>query len=329
MQVAPLAVWFDCKGPTYFRGKPNMRMTEVIAAVAFTAAAGCSPSGARTLPLPSTPRDRPDTGVATHETQLLLRPGQFRYDLLLNGTIQVEGEPDSLQSLITTTAVLVVEVTDHNESTYEVRITADSLQVAVRESSPRQIPIGPVYLGPVLRASLTPQSVTVEDQLADSLCAYGHVLSTARELLVPQLGIDGSLAQRASTRDTATTVMCRAGARISAYTERDLSNSRRNVPNGSELMIRGQTELAGTGALRNDSVAVTGSLTSQGSVIFLNGLRLPNKVQTQTTGRIHVRIGDSTTVFQQTTNQIIELRPIVDSLKAPFQQSDQPPTPPN
>jgi hypothetical protein len=306
-----------------------MRKTKLIAAVVFTAAAGCSPSGVRTPPLPPTPRDHPDTGVTTDEIRLLLRPGQFRYNLLLNGTIQVEGEPGSLQSLITTTAVLVVEVTDHNDSTYEVRVAADSLHVATRQLSPQQIPTGPVNLGPVLRASLTPQSVTVESQLADSLCAYGQVLSTARELLAPQLGIDGSLAQRTSTRDTATTVVCRAGARISAYTTRDLSSSRRSLPNSPEFMIRGRTELAGTGALRSDSVAVTGSLTSQGTMTFLNGLRLPNKVETQSSGRIQVRIGDSTTVFQQTTNQVVELRQAVDSVKTPFQQLDPPPTPPN
>jgi hypothetical protein len=304
-----------------------MRKTELIAAVVFTAAAGCSTSGARTSPLP--PGNYPDTGVTIEEARLVLRPGQFRYDLVLNGRIQVEGEADSLQSLITTTAVLVVDVADHNDSTYEVRVTADSLHVAAPQLSRQQIPIGPVYLGPVLRASLTPHSVTVESQLADSLCAYGQVLSTARELLAPQLALGGSLLQRASTRDTATTVVCRGGARVSAYTTRDLSNSRRNLPNPLEFMIRGRTELVGTGVLRNDSVAVTGSLTSQGSMTFLNGLRLPQKVQTQSTGRIQVRIGDSTTVFQQTTDQSVELRQVTDSLRTPFQGSDHPPAPPN
>ena len=300
-----------------------MRKAELIAVL--LTAAGCSTSGSRTSPLPSTPRDHPDPGVTTGEVRLVLRPGQFRYDLHLNGTVQAEGEPDSLQSLITTTAVLVVDVTDHNDSTYEVRVTADSLRVATRRSSPPQSPIGPVEVGPVLRASFTPHSVTVESQLADSLCAHAQVVSTARELLAPQLAMNGSLPQRASTRDTATTVLCRGGARISAYTIRDLSNSRRDPP---EFAIQGRTELAGTGALRSDSVAVTGSLTSYGTLTFLNTLRLPNRVQTQSTGRIRVQIGDSTTVFQQTTNQLVELRQVVDSVRPPLQEPSHPPIPP-
>ena len=302
-----------------------MRKAELIVAVVLTTA-GCSASGSGIPPLPSTPRDRPDTGVTRGDTRLVLKPGQFRYDLLVNATIQAEGEPDSLQSSITTRAILIVDVTDHNDSTYGVTVTADSLHVATRRSSLPEILIGPVQVGPVLRASLTPYSVTVESQLADSLCAYGQILSTARELLAPQLAIDGALPRRASGRDTATTMVCRAGARISAYTTRDLSNSHRYPP---EFASRGRTELAGTGELRNDSIAVTGSLTNQGSLTFVDGLRLPSKVQTHSTGRIQVRIGDSTTVFRQATDQIVELRQVVDSLQAPSREPDHTPTPPN
>jgi hypothetical protein len=261
-----------------------------------------------------------DTSLAVGQVRLALMAGQFRYDMLQNTTVQIEGGADTLQSFITTTGVLLVEVMDHSDSTYTITVSADSLRLDTRGAGSLPGQTGPLQVGPVLRASFTRFAVSVENQLADSLCAYGQLLSTARELLLPQLPIDGAFPVRANARDTATTTTCRAGSRITSQTTRDLADLQRQP---QEFAVRGQTELAGRGVLRNDSIAVSGLLRSQGTVFFREGLRLPRRVETQSTGRIQVQLGDSTTVFRQTTTQTLELRP--PSSQAP----SGPPPPPN
>jgi hypothetical protein len=295
-----------------------MQTKELLIAVLLTSSA-CSTSAPR-MPSPVPPSGHPDTGSTASQARLTLTVGQFRYDLLHNATVQVEGGTDTLQSSITTTGILVVQVIGRGDSTYTVTVEADSLHLDTRGPASAQTLSGPVRIGPVLQASFTRHAVTVENQLADSLCTYGQLLSTARELVMPQLRMDGSLLHRANARDTSITTVCRAGSRITVYTTRDLTDLRRQP---QEFAIRGRTELAGTGTLRNDSVAVTGSLTSQGTISFGEGRRLPRKVETQSNGRITVQIGDSTTVFHQTATQVVELRHALDSLQVP------PTAPPN
>ena len=302
-----------------------MRKTGLITAVLLTVS-GCSTSASRTLPLPTLPSDRPDTGLTAGLATLALRAGQFRYDMLHNATLQVEGEADTLQSLITTRGVLVVDVTDSGDSTYMVTVSADSLRLDTQGPAPSPTTIGPIQIGPILQAIFGRTAVTVENQLADSLCSYGQLLSTARELLVPQLPTDGIVSPRANTTDTAITTVCRAGARITSYATRDLTDTRRQP---QQFVVRGRTELAGMGVLRKDSVAVTGSLTSKGNVFFRESLRLPQKVETEATGKIRVQVGDSTTVFRQITTQVLELRPGMDSLQVPPQDQPTPAPPPN
>ena len=280
-----------------------MRATGLLGAVLLTVS-GCSTPTSRTLPSPAVPSPL-DSGLATRQARLALMAGQFRYDIVQNTTLQIEGGADTLQSLITTTGVFVVEVTDHADSTYAVTITADSLRLETRGPASSAALTGPIQVGPILRGFFTRQAVTIENQLADSLCAYGQLLSTAREVLLPQLPIDGAFPARANTRDTAITMACRAGAYITSQTTRELTDLGRQP---QEFTLRGQTELAGRGVLRNDSVAVGGSLRSQGTVFFREGLRLPHRVETVSTGRIQVRLGDSTTVFQQAITQVLQLR---------------------
>ena len=281
-----------------------MRTTGLLGAVLLTVS-GCSTPASRPAPSPPAPFP-PDTSSTVGRARLALVAGQFRYDMLQNTTVQIEGGPDTLQSLITTTSVLVVEVTDHSDSTYTITVVGDSLRLETR--GPGSLPglTGPLQVGPVVQGSFTPHAITIENQLADSLCAYGQLVSTTRELLLPQLPTDGVTA-RTNMRDTATTTVCRAGTRIASQTTRDLTELRRQP---QEFALRGQTELAGKGVLRNDSIAVSGSLTSQGTVFFHEGLRLPRRVETQSTGSIQVRLGDSITVFRQTTTQMLQLRPV-------------------
>jgi hypothetical protein len=306
-----------------FSGVPIMRTPVLITAVLLTST-GCAPSASRTLPSPAVPEAPPDTGGTAGPAALRLAPGQFRYDLLHSAALNVEGGADTLQSIITTRAVLVADVTDHGDSSYTVTVTADSLHLETRGPNSSPPPLGPLHLGSLVRARFTRHAITIENQLADSLCAYGQLLSTARDLLTPQLQADGAFVAGADTRDTATTTVCRAGTRIMTHSTRDLTDRRRQL---QQLTLRGRTELAGTGVLRNDSVAVSGSLTTQGTVFLQGGLRLPQRVETQSTGKIRVQVGDSATVFHQAATQLLERRPLSDSLRIPPQPS--PLLPPN
>lgn len=256
-------------------------------------------------PVPAPLPTRADS--AAPATILRLRQQATRYSFRQTSTVQNVNARDSATSgNITTTAILDF-VTDSVDSDGRLSftVTADSLQIITAGSipSPRAMPL---RIGPVLRGSTANAHIVAVTALPDSLCAYSQLLTAAFQLVLPQLPIDVSLPLPGLVADTITTTSCRAGTRIELRTRRQLQGSRQTA---LALTLEEQVELAGAGMLRRDSIVVSGLITTTGEVVFQSDSRLPQLIQTQSNGRITVRLADSTTVFDQHSTQRLERRP--------------------
>jgi hypothetical protein len=267
--------------------------------------AACMPSRSTvptvTLPLP--PTDPTDTGAPRNARRLALIPGRFTYHLVQNATVEAELQPGAAIADLSMRARLLVDVSSDADSIYNVVISIDSLQMTAGAPIPSRAIPELVSLGPVLQASISSDQTTVESSLPDSLCAYGQLVTAARDLLLPQLPVEIS-AQRLQIRaDSTTATTCRAGTRISLLVIRRLTDLGTEP---AEFRVDGKTELTGTGMLGRDSVTVSGSISNQGSALFAGRSRLPSLVRTVSDGLIRTKLGDSTIVFRQKSTQ--ELR---------------------
>jgi hypothetical protein len=244
----------------------------------------------------------PDTGTSLSTNRLSLQAGRFQYYVVQNTTIQTEAVTDTTSGGVITTARLVADVSSYNDSIYTVTISIDSLQMTSQGAIPHR-GIGQVSsLGTVLQASIGARYLIVEATLADSLCAYSQFVTAARDLLLPALPPQVSIPLPEIRADTIVTVACRAGSRIQMTTLRELASLGADP---LELALQGKSELAGVGMVRDDSVTISGTLTTRGKVSFTRGSRLPSLVQTESDGSITVRLRDSTTVFRQRSTQEI------------------------
>lgn len=268
----------------------------------------CTPSGPRVLPviLP-VPAEATDTTVASVRGYLRFQSGIFQYHLTQNTRIHVEGTADTTPNTITTSARLLAEISARSDSTYDVTLSIDSLHMSSEGAIPIRSMTGVSSLGPVLHASFRPSSTTIDVTLPDSLCAYSQFITAARELLLPEFSLQISLPLTRSPVDTTRMTSCRAGSRIKMVIVRQLKDLMRDPP---ELDLYERTQLQGAGVLGRDSVAVSGELITSGTLSFAGKSRLPSLLQSQSEGLITVRIGDSTTVFKQSSTQRIEQRQI-------------------
>jgi hypothetical protein len=244
-----------------------------------------------------------DTGARTISTDLTRLPGRFEYSLTQTSRVHRPATSDTLSAAIRTTARLLIDVTPINDSTYAIGASIDSLQMATEGSAPSRIGVHPSSLGLVLRASLGPEGGRVESSLPDSLCAYGQLVTLAREVLLPQLPTRMPAQLSGINTDTALTTVCRAGTRIEMLVTRQISNPGAGL---SQVNLQGTAELKGSGILGRDSVAISGSIITRGTAFLTGGSRLPSIVQTESDGLITVRVGDSTSVFRQTSSQRLE-----------------------
>jgi hypothetical protein len=264
----------------------------------------CTPPGPRLPPVtPLPPTAVPDTGARTISTDLILLPGRFGYSLTQRSRVHRPGTSDTLSAAIRTTARLLIDVTATNDSTYVIGASIDSLQMTTEGSVPSRIGAHPSSLGLVLRALLGPEGGRVESSLPDSLCAYGQLVTLAREVLLPQLPTR-TLAQLSGIKtDSALVTVCRAGTRIAMLVTRQISNPGVGL---SQVNLQGTAELKGSGILGRDSVVISGSITTWGTAFLTGGSRLPSIVQTESDGLITVRVGDSTSIFRQISSQRLE-----------------------
>lgn len=280
----------------------NSTLGGITAVVALLISA-CTPSNPRTSPVPPPiPTPIPDTGVIASTRRLTLVPGHFQYYVLQNATIRTDAVADTMGGGITTTARLVADVSADSDSSYTVVISIDSVQMTSQGAIPSRGIAQVSFLGPVLRASVRARHSIVEMNLADSLCAYGQFVTAARDLLLPALPSQVIIPLPEARVDTMVTVACRAGSRIQMTVVRELKNFSTDP---LELTLQGKTELAGLGMVRDDSVSISGTLTTRGKASFTGEFRLPSLVQTESDGSITVRLGDSVTVFHQRSTQEI------------------------
>jgi hypothetical protein len=271
--------------------------------LAVTACTRARPGDTTTLPAPATPSD---TGVIAPSPLMTLVPGLSRYDLEQQAVVRAEGYEDSLPHTITTRALLLVEVLMHNDSSYEVRVSVDSLN-QIAEGFARPSPMHPTTLGPVLRVSFSFGGHSAEAQLADSLCAYSQFVTVARHLVLPRLPVRLMTQPGRMPPDTMLVTSCRAGVPIRIESTQEVRNL-----GGSPLQmsIEERATVHGSGIIQRDSVTIDGSLRAQGTASFTGGSRLPSLVQTQSEGSIRIELGDSTVTFKQSLTQQLRQRNI-------------------
>lgn len=292
---------FTVGGQLSFRDMRNSIFGGAVAAVCLLAGACARPSQSVPTATPPLPAGVLDTGAPATSRYLTLEPGQFQYRLVQSAQIQTDTSP--VASSVVTRARLLVDVSTQTDSSYQLVVSIDSVQITPSGSIPPRLIPELVSLGAILRASIGPTGGVTEASLPDSLCAYSQFISAARDLVLPQLPLRVTTPLNNIKADTTTTVACRAGTRVNMVTVRELKELSTEP---RELGLSGRTELAGTGALQRDSVTVTGTISTRGKASFLGAARLPSTVQTESEALITVRLGASTTLFRQ--NSALEIR---------------------
>lgn len=278
------------------------RQIFVVPAIALSIASGCT---SRTpsppvLPIPSTPI----TPGLSPTTQLRFSPGTYRYRLSQTAQIQGDQSLDTLPSTIITEASFLVRVTSDNDSIFQLTVSIDSISIATKGSIPPPRISQASPLDSVLHITFTPTRTTTQVHLPDSLCTYGHLVATAREILAPEFALWIESPSKQLYSDTATVTTCRAGILVQGLTTRQLRDSGREPP---EFSIEQTTAFNGAGLLRRDSITISGSTVTRGTLSFQPGNRLPSRVQTNSEGTVIVQLGTSRTVFRQRSAQEIKL----------------------
>jgi hypothetical protein len=257
-----------------------------------------------TPPLPSTPGGvDPSPSLANY---LRFTPGTYRYRVAQTARIQAEGSVDTVPSVVTTEAILLISVWSDSDSTFDITVSIDSINIATQGSIPRRSAGQVTRLDSIVHVAFTPTSVITQVHLPDSLCTYGGFIGIAREVLVPELPLWIEGPSKRTYTDTATVTSCRAGAKLESLTTREVHDLGRDPP---EFSIKGRTVLRGMGLLRRDSIVIGGSTSTRGSLIFEQGNRLPSILQSESEGMITITLGASRTVFRQTSTQAIHLEP--------------------
>lgn len=264
--------------------------------------AACTPSRSTVSAVtpPPPPAERADTGGSRNARHLTLIRGRFKYDFVQNVTVEAEPWADTNVGNLSMRARLLVDVSSDADSIYDLVISIDSLQTTANGPIPSRPVPESVSLGPVLHASIRGNQTTVESTLADSLCAYGQLVTAARDLLLPQLPVEIGPQPLEIQSDSTRGMTCRAGARISLLVIRQLRDLGTEP---AEFAFEGKTELIGTGMLGRDSVTVSGSISTSGSALFAGQSRLPSLVRTTSEGSITTKLGQLTIVFRQKSTQ--------------------------
>jgi hypothetical protein len=265
---------------------------------------GCTTSGSRApAVIPPVHGETASIGITDDPRDLGFSAGSFQYRLRQNTKVHAQGSSDTIPSSIMTTALLSVDVILLSDSAYDVTVSIDSLQMSREGLIPARSVADISSLGPVLQASFRGNKTTIETHLPDSLCAYGQFVTAARQVLLPPLPIQIRTPLSQVWVDTVSLVSCRAGTRIEMLVVQQISDLRREP---REFALEERAELRGAGMLSRNTVTVSGSIRTRGSVSFTGRSRLPSLIQTESEGSITVQLGNSTIVFQQSTTQQIE-----------------------
>ncbi len=270
-------------------------------------ATSCTPaSRVPPTPGPATP-EIPSINEAPGSVSYQFAPNTYRYRFQQTADIHGNGPTDTTPSRILTQGLFRVRVAAESDSSVTITISADSISITSQGSIPGRGLQQISTLDSVVTAKFSPSGVVMGAELPDSLCAYQQFTAMARELLLPELGLQTQSPTRQVYRDTVTQHACRAGTRIELVTVRQLRDRGRNP---AEFSLEQETEIRGAGMLRRDSITVSGSVATRGTVSFSIGNRLPSLIQTHSEGRITVNLGSTTTLFHQRSTQEIRLEGI-------------------
>lgn len=276
-----------------------------ISALTLLLTSGACTSGGSpptTTPGPSTP-----TGITTEPaqaTRLRFSPGRYRYQFTQTAEITDSGSADTVPGGIVTRALIYAVVTTQPDSSFAVSVSFDSVAIITRGSIPPQGTSQLVSLGAIVIGVFSQTMTSAEIQLPDSLCSYGQLAGIGRELLLPELAFEAQLPMRRTLTDTTTYRSCRAGIAVDVTTTRELKNAGRST---GEIELEQESRVRGLGVLRRDSIAITGSISARGRVLFATLNRLPTLIRSESQGRITVRLGSTTTDFRQQSSQEIQL----------------------
>ena len=248
----------------------------------------------------------PPTGVPTTRN-LRLSAGTYRYRLIESTHIQLQGPGDTIPGTIRTEAlvsILVVPAT--TDSGFVALVSIDSIRISRDGPVPLPSMTPLVRLDSVLRVVFAPSGNVTEVLLADSLCAYSEFVTLAQDLLLPRIPNALTIPTNIRYADTLTIHGCRAGATVETVTTRELRSSER-IP--VEFALQRQSTIRGSGLIRRDSLTLTGSVSTLGTVVFDAGNRLPLYLKTKSEGLVTVHLGSNHSVFQQASVREVQRDP--------------------
>ena len=236
---------------------------------------------------------------------LSMVPGSYRYRLIQRAEINDQAAIDTVPaSTVTTVALLYVDVSRGVDSTFSAVVSIDSLKITSEGRIPSLRVISQVKIDSVLRTTLSLRGASTQTYLPDSLCAYSHLVSLARSIILPELPAVAESPPPRIYADTVRETSCRGGIRLETVTIRELRDTGSD-PFEATFQQRSTTE--GAGLVRQDSLVIAGSARAQGIATFTQGQRLPSVVRTTSDALITIRLGAATTTFRQVTHQDIEL----------------------
>ena len=282
----------------------------ILSAALICGILACTPRVVPDRSRPGPEPQRPVDPTAIAPKRLTLSPGSYRYRLSQTAEITAQDSVNtSSRNTVTTTALFYIDVSQQSDSSYSATVSIDSLRITAQGSIPQVGEAQARHLDSVLQVALSPTLVTSREQLADSLCSYGHLISTARLILLPELGLAPEVPLQGIYTDTTRELSCRAGTHIESLTTRRIQKEggERIGQRIGQLAFEQQTELYGTGLLRQDSVRVSGSVSGHGVVSFAPENRLPLSILMTSEGTITVQLGVTKTAFRQASSQEIRL----------------------
>jgi hypothetical protein len=272
-------------------------------AALLMAGEACSPGGSPpvTVPGPTTPTDvtpQPRTAY------LQFKPGTYRYQFTQTANITGSGVGDTLPSTVMTRALIYVTVASGPDSAFAVTVSFDSIAISTQGSIPPRGMNQATMLDSIVRGVFSRTTASSDIHLPDSLCGYGHLGSIGRELLFPELSFEVEAPTRRTFTDNITQESCRAGITIGVTTTRELKNAGRTT---GEMTIEQKSTIQGAGALRRDSLTISGSISTHGVASFATLNRLPTLIRTTSEGKITVQLGNTSTDFRQHSTEEIQL----------------------
>ena len=276
-----------------------------------TLLANCSP-GVQAIPPTQGPIgiDVKPTADASTARYLRLSAGLYRYRLTENTHVQLQEAGDTAPGIVRSEALVSVHIVGSDtNSSFTVLVSIDSIRIS------REGPVPPPSMTPVtrldsvLRVIFTPQGNVTEVLLTDSLCAYSEFVAIAQDLVLPKIPSEVNLPTNGSYSDTITVHGCRAGTTIKTVSVRTLKNSQR-IP--AELTLQERSIIQGSGLIRRDSLSITGSVSTAGTVIFPAGDRLPLHTNSKSDGLITVQLGSKQSVFRQTSTREVQRDSVIE-----------------